>query len=68
MDSPNQKMVGIVGLYDDPHALLRAAEHVRDAGFSQWDCHMLQAPTSEPILLDTEYGFGLAKVSSFLTT
>ncbi len=33
------KTVGIVGLFDDPEALLRAAEKVRDAGFRRWDCH-----------------------------
>jgi hypothetical protein len=31
--------VGLVGLYDDPAALLRAAAAVRDAGFTRWDCH-----------------------------
>jgi hypothetical protein len=29
----------MVGLYDDAGALLRAAESVRDAGSSRWDCH-----------------------------
>ena len=39
MTEPNKKIVGVVGLYDDPGALLRAAEQVRDAGFTRWDCH-----------------------------
>ena len=39
MSSPAQKTVGIVGLYDDSAALLRAAEKVRDAGYTRWDCH-----------------------------
>ena len=29
----------MVGLYDDPDALIRAAEKVRDAGYRKWDCH-----------------------------
>jgi hypothetical protein len=33
------RTVGIVGLFDDPESLLRAAEKVRDAGFRRWDCH-----------------------------
>ena len=39
MSSPDQKTVGMVGLYDDSTVLLRAAEKVRDAGYSRWDCH-----------------------------
>ena len=39
MTEPNTKTVGVVGLYDDPNALLRAAEQARDAGFTRWDCH-----------------------------
>ncbi|MGD2109163.1 MAG: DUF3341 domain-containing protein [Phycisphaerae bacterium] len=39
MSNPNEKVVGLVGLYDDPNALIRAAERVRDAGFTRWDCH-----------------------------
>lgn len=39
MSRPSEKIVGLVGLYDDPDALLRAAERVRDAGFTRWDCH-----------------------------
>jgi len=39
MTEPNKKTVGVVGLYDDPDALRHAAERVRDAGFTRWDCH-----------------------------
>ena len=35
----SRRTVGIVGLFDDPGALLRAAGKVRDAGFRRWDCH-----------------------------
>ena len=34
-----QKVVGIVGLYDDPDELIKAAVRVRDAGYRRWDCH-----------------------------
>lgn len=33
------KVVGMVGLYDSPDALFKAAERVRDAGYRKWDCH-----------------------------
>ena len=33
------KNVGMVGLFDDPDALVRGAEQVRDAGWQHWDCH-----------------------------
>ena len=39
MGNPHQKIVGVVGLYDEPAVLLRAAETVRDAGYTRWDCH-----------------------------
>ena len=39
MSAPSQRVIGMVGLYDDPDALLRAAAMVRDAGFTRWDCH-----------------------------
>jgi membrane protein implicated in regulation of membrane protease activity len=38
MDS-NATPVGVVGLFDDPEALVRGARAVRDAGYSRWDCH-----------------------------
>ena len=39
MSDSNAKQVGLVGLYDDPDALVSAAEKVRDAGYAKWDCH-----------------------------
>ena len=39
MADPRTKIVGLVGLFDDPDALLRAAEQVRDSGHKRWDCH-----------------------------
>lgn len=35
----SKKQIGVVGLYDAPESLLRAAEKVRDAGYRHWDCH-----------------------------
>lgn len=32
-------IVGVAGMYDDPTALVHAAEKVRDAGWRKWDCH-----------------------------
>jgi hypothetical protein len=34
-----RKVVGTIGLYDDPNVLVRAAEKVRDQGWTKWDCH-----------------------------
>ena len=39
MSNPDEKVVGVVGLFDDPRALVRAAQQVRDAGYTRWDCH-----------------------------
>ncbi len=39
MAEKRTKTVGVVGLYDDVDALVRAAESVRDAGLRKWDCH-----------------------------
>ncbi|UCE61308.1 MAG: DUF3341 domain-containing protein [Phycisphaerales bacterium] len=39
MSRPTENTVGMVGLFDDPDALIRAAERVRDEGFTRWDCH-----------------------------
>jgi hypothetical protein len=39
MTEANARTVGMVGLYDDPATLQRAAEAVRDAGYTKWDCH-----------------------------
>ena len=37
--SESKTFVGLVGLYDDPDGLIRAARQVRDAGYQKWDCH-----------------------------
>ena len=34
-----KKIVGMAGLFDDTNTLIRAAERVRDEGYTQWDCH-----------------------------
>ncbi len=34
-----RKTVGVLGVYDDVNALIRAAETVRDSGCRKWDCH-----------------------------
>lgn len=39
MAEPRKTQVGLVGLYDDPTALVKAAGMVRDAGYHRWDCH-----------------------------
>ncbi|MHC4697782.1 MAG: DUF3341 domain-containing protein [Planctomycetota bacterium] len=39
MSNPGERVVGVVGLYDDPAVLVRAAEKVRDAAYTRWDCH-----------------------------
>ena len=39
MTEPRHQNIGLIGMFDDPDALLRAAETVRDAGFKKWDCH-----------------------------
>jgi len=38
MDGEN-KVIGVVGMVDDPDTLLAAAAAVRDAGYRKWDCH-----------------------------
>ena len=35
----DRKVVGVIGLFDDPDQLIHAAETVRDAGWTKWDCH-----------------------------
>lgn len=37
--SEPRKLVGMIGLFDDPNHLISAAERVRDAGYRKWDCH-----------------------------
>lgn len=33
------RIAGLAGLFDDPGALLAAAERVRISGYRRWDCH-----------------------------
>ena len=35
----DRKVVGMIGLFDDPDSLITAAEAARDAGYTKWDCH-----------------------------
>jgi hypothetical protein len=37
--TPDRAVVGMIGLFDEPDALITAAEKVRDAGYTKWDCH-----------------------------
>lgn len=37
--SEERRTVGMAGLFDDVNILVAAAEKVRDAGYTQWDCH-----------------------------
>jgi len=39
MSNPGERVVGTVGLFEDPDVLMRAAEKVREAGYTRWDCH-----------------------------
>ncbi len=39
MSELQHKQVGLAGLYDDAGALVRAAQEVRRAGYTRWDCH-----------------------------
>jgi mono/diheme cytochrome c family protein len=34
-----KKTYGVLAEFDSPGALVRAAEKIRDAGYSRWDCH-----------------------------
>jgi len=34
-----KKLVGMAGLFGSSDDLIRAARHIRDAGFRRWDCH-----------------------------
>ena len=38
-DNKEKKLVGMAGLFDDPDALVHAAERVRDAEYKEWYCH-----------------------------
>ncbi|MEW6074036.1 MAG: DUF3341 domain-containing protein [Planctomycetota bacterium] len=52
------RIVGTVGLFDDPQDLVRAAAAVRDAGFRKWDCH-----TPYPVHgLDRAMGIGSSPI------
>lgn len=35
----DRKVVGMIGLFDDPDTLIKAAEAVRETGYTKWDCH-----------------------------
>ena len=35
----NKKPIGLLAQFDDPAALMHAAEKVRDAGYKKFDCH-----------------------------
>ncbi len=49
-----KEVVGLAGMFDDPNALIHAAETVRDAGYKKWDCH-----TPYPVHgLDAAMGLG----------
>ena len=37
--SESHRLVGIIGLFDEPEQLLAAAATVREAGYREWDCH-----------------------------
>lgn len=39
MTPDDKKLVGIVGLFDTPDELVRAAAQIHNAGFRRWDCH-----------------------------
>ncbi len=71
MIEPSKKNVGLVGLYDHPDMLLQAAEKVREAGYTRWDCHspfpvhgldraMGLKPSPMPVIAITAGFIGLA--------
>jgi len=37
--SESMNVVGMAGIFDNPDALVRAADRVRKEGYSKWDCH-----------------------------
>ena len=62
--SEGKAFVGLVGLYDDPDGLIRAARQVRDAGYRKWDCH-----TPYPVHgLDAAMGLKRSPVSKICLT
>jgi hypothetical protein len=67
----DRKLWGYLAEFDSPHALIDAAEQVRDAGYTRWDCHtpfpvhglndaMGLKPTRLPLLV---FGAGLTGAS-----
>jgi mono/diheme cytochrome c family protein len=38
-EQSKEKLTHVLAEYETPGALIRAAEKVRDAGYSKWDCH-----------------------------
>lgn len=64
MAEPRKEQIGMVGIYDDVDAFLRAAEAVRDTGHTNWDCH-----TPYPVHgLDRAMGLRVSPVASFTLT
>jgi len=56
-----ERVVGTVGLFDDPQALKRAAWAIRNAGFSRFDCH-----TPYPVHgLDEAMGLGESRLGAY---
>jgi hypothetical protein len=64
MAEPRKEQIGMVGIYDDVDAFLRAAESVRDTGHTKWDCH-----TPYPVHgLDRAMGLRVSPVANFTLT
>ena len=64
MAEPRKQQIGMVGIYDDVDAFLRAAEAVRDVGHTKWDCH-----TPYPVHgLDRAMGLRVSPVANFTLT
>lgn len=64
MAETQTKTVGLVGLYDDVDALVRAAATVRDSGHRNWDCH-----TPYPVHgLDRAMGLGESPIARVTLT
>lgn len=64
MAEPRKETIGMVGLYDDVDSLLRAAESIRDTGYSKWDCH-----TPYPVHgLNRAMGIAVSPVANFTLT
>jgi hypothetical protein len=64
MSDPRLEQIGMVGVYDDVDSLLRAAESIRDAGHTKWDCH-----TPYPVHgLNRAMGVKVSPVANFTLT